>query len=69
MRQEIESNGFEKSKMKILSLITRLRQICCHPQLFLDDYKGESSKLNQCMEIIEGAIAAKHKILLFSGKY
>ena len=67
MRQEIESNGFEKSKMKILSLITRLRQICCHPQLFLDDYKGESSKLNQCMEIIEGAIAAKHKILLFSG--
>ena len=67
MKQEIESNGFEKSKMKILSLITRLRQICCHPQLFLDDYKGESSKLNQCMEIIEGAIAAKHKILLFSG--
>ena len=67
MRQEIESNGFEKSKFKILSLITRLRQICCHPQLFLEDYSGESSKLNQCLEIIEGAIAAKHKILLFSG--
>jgi len=67
MRQEIDSNGFEKSKFKILSLITRLRQICCHPQLFLEDYSGESSKLNQCLEIIEGAIAAKHKILLFSG--
>ncbi len=67
MKQEIESNGFEKSKFKILSLITRLRQICCHPQLFLENYSGESSKLNQCLDIIEGAIAAKHKILLFSG--
>ncbi len=67
MRQEIESNGFEKSKFKILSLITRLRQICCHPQLFLENYSGESSKLNQCLDIIEGAIASKHKILLFSG--
>ena len=45
----------------------RLRQICCHPQLFLENYAGESSKLNQCLDIIEGAIAAKHKILLFSG--
>ena len=67
MKQEIESNGFEKSKFKILSLITRLRQICCHPKLFLENYNGESSKLNQCLELIEGAIAAKHKILLFSG--
>ncbi len=67
MKQEIASNGFEKSKFKILSLITRLRQICCHPKLFLEDYTGESSKLNQCLEIIEGAVAAKHKILLFSG--
>ena len=67
MRQEIEANGFEQSRFKILSLITRLRQICCHPKLFLEDYDGESAKLNQCLEIIEGAIAAKHKILLFSG--
>ena len=67
MKQEIEANGFEQSRFKILSLITRLRQICCHPKLFLEDYNGESAKLNQCLEIIEGAIAAKHKILLFSG--
>ena len=60
-------NNIEKSKFKILSLITRLRQICCHPQLFLENYAGESSKLNQCLDIIEGAIAANHKILLFSG--
>ncbi|MEG2348285.1 MAG: SNF2 helicase associated domain-containing protein [Clostridia bacterium] len=66
MKQEIEINGFEKSQMKILSLITRLRQICCHPSLFLDDYDLESSKLNQCIELVEEAIKSGHKILLFS---
>lgn len=65
--EEIAEFGFEKSKFKILSIITRLRQICCHPSLFVDDYDGESAKLEQCLEIIEGAILAGHKILLFSG--
>ena len=64
---EIKMNGFEKSQFKILSTLTRLRQICCHPSLFIKDYKGESSKLNQCIEIISDAIASGHKILLFSG--
>ena len=58
--------GFEKSQMMILAALIRLRQICCHPSLFISDYKGESSKLIQCLEIIEDAISAGHKILLFS---
>ena len=64
--QEIETQGFEKSQIKILSLLTRLRQICCHPSLFIDNYQGESSKLNQALQLIEDAISAGHKILLFS---
>lgn len=64
--EEIDVNGFEKSHIKILAALTRLRQICCHPQLFLDNYKGECSKLEQCMEIMEEGIAGDHKILLFS---
>ena len=64
---EIQLNGFEKSQFKILSTLTRLRQICCHPSLFIKDYKDESSKLNQCVEILSDAIDAGHKILLFSG--
>lgn len=64
---EIEGNGFEKSQIKILALLTRLRQICCHPSLFLENYMGESSKLTQCIEIVKDAIAGKHKILIFSG--
>ena len=65
--EEINLNGIEKSHIKILSVLTRLRQICCHPSLFIKDYTNESSKLNQCMEIVEDAVKANHKILLFSG--
>ena len=67
MEEEFENVGFEKSKMKILSLITRLRQICCHPSLFMQGYESGSAKLEQCMQIIEDATSAGHKILLFSG--
>ncbi len=63
---QMETEGFEKSQIKILTLLMRLRQICCHPSLFLKDYKGESSKLTQCIELIQEAIASGHKILLFS---
>ena len=65
--REINENGFEKSQIKILALLMRLRQICCHPSLFLNNYSGESSKLNQCIEVVKGAVQAGHKILLFSG--
>ena len=64
--QELKENGFEKSQMKILALLMRLRQICCHPSLFLSNYTGESSKLNQCIEVIKDAVLSGHKILLFS---
>ena len=66
LADEIENNGFEKSQIKILALLTRLRQICCHPKLFIENYKGHSSKLDQCMEIVEDATETGHKILIFS---
>lgn len=59
-------NGIKKSQIQILALLTRLRQICCHPSLFLENYEGESSKLNQCIELVKEAISGGHKILLFS---
>ena len=64
--EEININGFEKSQIKILAALTRLRQICCHPKLFIENYQGRCSKLEQCMEIIEDAVESGHKILLFS---
>lgn len=69
-RQEINKEIIEKtngsSRIKMLALLTRLRQLCCHPSLYLQDYEGGSGKLEQCMEIIHDSIAAGHKILLFS---
>ena len=65
--EEIAENGIERSQIKILALLTRLRQICCHPSLFIDNYEGESGKLTQCIEIMRDAIQSDHKILLFSG--
>lgn len=63
----VNMNGYEKSQIQILAALTRLRQICCHPSLFIDGYTEGSSKLEQCMEIINDGVEAGHKILLFSG--
>ena len=51
----LKDNNYGRNQMKVLAALTRLRQICCHPSLFIKDYKGESSKLEQCMEIVEEA--------------
>ncbi len=67
LAEEIEFKGYEKSQIQILAALTRLRQICCHPSLFIDGYNSGSSKLEQCIEIIEEAVNSGHKILLFSG--
>ena len=67
LREEIEDKGFEQSRIKILALLTRLRQICCHPSLFISNYKEGSGKLNQCIELVRDAVQSGHKMLLFSG--
>lgn len=66
LQEQISNIGFEKSQIQILALLTRLRQICCHPSLFLENYKGESSKLTQCIELVKDMVESGHKILLFS---
>lgn len=65
--ETININGFGRSHMQVLAALTRLRQICCEPSLFIKDYKDGSSKLEQCIEIVKDATEAGHKILLFSG--
>ncbi|MFZ5986010.1 MAG: SNF2 helicase associated domain-containing protein [Bacillota bacterium] len=63
---EIKEKGIERSKIKILALLTRLRQICCHPATFVEDYKGGSGKLETLLEIIHDSIDSGHRLLLFS---
>jgi len=54
------------NKVQILAQLTRLRQACCHPSLFLDGYKGGSGKLALAIETIQIAIESGHRVLLFS---
>lgn len=58
--------GFQKSRIMVLSMLTRLRQFCCDPRLVYDSYQGTSAKLEACMELVESCIQADKKILLFS---
>ena len=66
IKQEIEASGFEKSRIKILAALTRLRQLCCHPSLFVENYHGGSGKLQMLEEIMQESIEGGHRILLFS---
>lgn len=66
IEQEISVRGFERSHIKILAALTRLRQICCHPGLFIDDYRGESGKLQMTEELVQESLESGHRILLFS---
>lgn len=64
--QEIAAVGFNKSHMKILAALTRLRQICCHPAMFIENYIGESGKMQLLKEILADALDSGHRILIFS---
>lgn len=66
LKNEIDNKGFDKSRMKVLAALTRLRQICCHPLTFIENYQGGSGKLDLLMEIIPAAIKNDHRILVFS---
>ena len=57
---------FNKNKLQILAELTRLRQICCDPSLCFENYKGETAKLEACLELIRSAMDGGHRMLVFS---
>lgn len=56
----------EKSKVEILAELTKLRQLCCDPHLLYEDYTGHAAKLDAIMELVESAMDAGEKTLVFS---
>ena len=69
MKQRIASQDakeFQKNKIQILAELMKLRQICCDPGLCFENYRGESAKLDACLELVQSAAEGGHKILLFS---
>ncbi len=69
MQDRILSSSEEelnRSKMEILSGLMRLRQICDTPSLFLEDYTGESGKLDSLRELLEQIKDGNQRVLIFS---
>lgn len=62
----LATKGMQGSRMEVLSIITELRQICCHPSLCLNGYAGSSGKLDALLDLLPGALENGHRVLLFS---
>ena len=62
--QSVAEQGLAKSKMHVLAALTRLRQVCCHPQLVGNDTL--SGKTETLFELLEPLLAEGQKVLVFS---
>ncbi|WP_461214277.1 DEAD/DEAH box helicase [Lacticaseibacillus sp. GG6-2] len=62
----LSASGFVKNRLEILAGLTRLRQICDTPALYMPEFTGESGKLEQLSELIQQAAANGRHVLIFS---
>ena len=65
-KEELKSKDGGSHVMEVLSIITRLRQICVDPSTFVDNFTGESGKITMLKEIIENKLKDNHRFLIFS---
>ncbi len=66
MLEKSSDEDVNRSKIQILSELTRIRQICCDPSLVFDDYGNTSAKREACLDLIRSAMDGGHRILVFS---
>jgi SNF2 family DNA or RNA helicase len=64
--KHLDKDTLRRNRIKILAGLTRLRQICCHPALFVDGYKGSSAKFEQLKRIVEQSRLSGRRVLIFS---
>ncbi|RMF42288.1 MAG: serine/threonine protein kinase, partial [Anaerolineae bacterium] len=62
----LDEQGMDKARMKILEGLLRLRQICNHPKLVSEKYRGDSSKMEVLLETLETLHSEGHRALVFS---
>ena len=62
-RQALEEGG---KAFDLLPYLTRLRQVCVDPGMFVEDYRGGSGKMDMLTEVIPDYLEAGHRILIFS---
>ena len=56
----------QQAKFLVLSLLTKLRQVCCHRKLVVESASNHSSKLDRALEIVQNLHQSKRKVLIFS---
>ncbi len=66
LRRALEERGFDRSHAEILSAMTQLREICCHPSLCMDGYLEGSGKEELFIDVTMEALSAGHRLLVFS---
>ncbi|SEO34852.1 DEAD/DEAH box helicase [Paenibacillus sp. OV219] len=64
--KHLDKDTFQRNRIRILAGLTRLRQLCCHPALFVEDYGGSSAKFEQLLELIDECRSAGRRMLVFS---
>ncbi|NLI20234.1 MAG: helicase, partial [Clostridiales bacterium] len=64
--QALATGSLPRARMQVLSVLLKLRQVCCHPRLFLPDYEGTSGKLELLVQTVQQANAGKRRMLVFS---
>ncbi|MDQ1147681.1 superfamily II DNA or RNA helicase [Bacillus sp. SORGH_AS 510] len=64
--KHLDKDTIRKNRIKILAGLTRLRQLCCHPALFVDGYKEGSAKLDQLIRIVDESKFSGRRVLIFS---
>lgn len=57
---------FQRNRVEILTGLMRLRQICATPALFMEDYKGDSGKLDSLRDLLSQIAEGNHRVLIFS---
>ncbi len=62
----LKGSSFREKQFQILSLLTRLRQICINPKLIYENYQGTSTKIETLVKTIVENVANNHKILMFT---
>ncbi|SDJ06682.1 DEAD/DEAH box helicase [Natribacillus halophilus] len=62
----IEGDQFQEQRMQILAGLTKLRQICCHPQLVLPEETYKSGKFDRLLEYVDEGLASGRRMVIFS---
>ena len=63
---QVSDSEFQRNRVEILTGLMRLRQICDTPVLFMENYQGESGKLDSLRDLLVQIAEGGHRVLIFS---